>query len=309
MDGTVILMDYSSYERQKVKHILEKIGTFEVIEVTSLNQFKLLDISMESLKLVISDISFPTETQGFEALKLLRGKRPDDDVPIIIVTNLDKPEHKGEALKYSVNDYIVKPYQVKRLESSIRSLIKLKSGFIYDTSGIGPIKMSFDDYVSREIKYSKRDQRALSFILLTVLKLSRNSVDSLKPGSTGREAIFNIAAEMARKALRATDTIVMSGDRDIIIVLPGTSEAGASLVCEKIKTGIVTELEKMKADRLDYIYPVSVTFPKDGEDFQALMETAFKRISDKEMLEKIVSIPAETRKYADKSYSKYNRWF
>ena len=308
MDGTIILMDYSSYERQKVKHILEKIGSFEVIEVSSLNQFKLLDISMESLELIIADISFPSEMQGFEALKLLRDKRPDDDIPVIIVTRSDKPEHKGEALKYSVNDYIVKPYQVKRLESSIRSLIRIKGGFSYDTSGIGAIKMSFDDYVFREIKYSKRAQSPLSFILLTVLKLNRNSVDSLKPGSAGREAIFTIAAEMARKALRATDTIVMSGDRDIIIVLPGTSEAGASLVCEKIKTGIFQELEKIKADRLDYIYPVNVTYPKDGEDFQSLMETAFKRISNKEMLEKIVSIPAETRKYADKSYSKYNRW-
>lgn len=309
MDGTVILVDYSSYERQKLKHILEKIGSFEVIEVSSLNQFKLLDISMESLRLVIMDISLPTEMQGFEALKLLKEKRPDDDIPVIIVTKSDKPEHKGEALKYSVNDYIVKPYQVKRLEGSIRILVRIKGSFSYDTSGIGPIKMSFDDYVSREIKYSKRFQSPLSFILLTVLKLDRNSVDSPKPDSTGREAVFTIAADMARKALRATDTIVMSGDRDIIIVLPGTTEAGAVLVCEKIKTGIFRELEKIKADKVDCIYPVNVTYPKDGEDFQSLMETAFKKVSDKEMLEKIVSIPAETRKYADESYSKYNRWF
>jgi PleD family two-component response regulator len=311
MDGTIILMDYSSYERQKVKHILDKIGSFEVIEVSSLNQFKLLDISMERLRLVIADISLPSEAQGFEALKLLRDKRAGDDIPVIIATRTDKPEHKAEALKYSVNDYVVKPYQVKRLENSIRSLVRLKSGFNYDTAGLGEIKMSFDDYVSREIKYSKRANNPLSFILITALRLDGSNAASLKPDppDDGREEVFAIAAEKARKALRATDTIVMNKDRDIIIVLPGTNEEGAGLVCEKIKTAIFQELEKAKADRADRIYAVSITYPKDGEDFQALMETAFKKVSDKEMLEKITSIPAETRKYADKTYSKYNRWF
>lgn len=308
MDGTVIIMDYSSYERQKVKHILEKIGSFETIEVSSLNQLKLLDISMHSLKLVIADISFPTEAQGFEALKLIREKRPDDEVPIIIATKADTSEHKNEALKYSVNDYIIKPYQVKRLENSIRGFVRLKSGFRYDTDGISEIKMTFDDYVVKEIKYSKRTQSPLSFILITLLKLDAGG-NAPGPGVADKESIFSMAAQKARKELRSTDTIVLSKDRDIIIVLPGTSESGARLVCEKIKAGISQELEKNHAAVMDSIYPVHVTYPKDGEDFQALMETAFKRVSDKEMLEKIVMIPPEKRKYADKSYNKFNRWF
>ncbi len=308
MDGIIILMDYSSYERQKVKHILEKIGSFEVIEVSSLNQLKLLDIGMENLRLVIADISFQSEAQGFEALKLLREKRPDG-VPVIIATKSDKPEHKAEALKYSVNDYIIKPYQVKRLENSIRSLIKLKSRFTYDTAGMSEIKMSFDYYVSREIKYARRTQNPLSFILITVLKLDGNTPDSLQPGSSVKEAVFATIADTARQSLRETDTIVMSRDGDIIIVLPGTSREGAELVCDKIKNGIAQDLAKINTDRLNCIYSVHITFPEDGEDFQDLMEAAFKKVSDKEMLEKIVSIPAETRKYADKTYNKYNRWF
>lgn len=309
MDGTIILMDYSSYERQKVKHILEKIGSFETIEVSSLNQLRLLDISMESLKLVIADISFPTEAQGFEALKLIRNKRVDDDIPIIVVTKTDTVEHKSEALKYSVNDYIIKPYQVKRLENSIRSFVRLKNGFKFDTAGISDIKMSFDDYVIREIKYAKRTQSSLSFILITVLKLNKNGVDNLESGSIDRDTIFTIAAEKAKMELRSTDTIVLSKERDIIIVLPGTSESGARLVSEKIKSSIFNELQRIGIENTDYIYQVHVTFPKDGEDLQHLMETAFKKVSDKEMLEKIVSIPTETRRYADKSYSKYNRLF
>jgi hypothetical protein len=51
-----------------------------------------------------------------------------------------------------------------------------------------------------------------------------------------------------------------------------------------------------------------VTFPEEGENFQQLMETAFRKVSSKEMLEKITSIPTDARNYADKIYSRYKRW-
>jgi hypothetical protein len=122
-------------------------------------------------------------------------------------------------------------------------------------------------------------------------------------------AIFAIAAQKAKDALRATDTIVINHDRDIIIVLPCTDEAGARLVCDKITSQMEPEFEKICSDRNKYIYPVKVTYPQDGDSFQMLMETAFKKVSDKEILEKIVSISTDTRKYADKSYNRYKKWF
>ena len=91
-------------------------------------------------------------------------------------------------------------------------------------------------------------------------------------------------------------------------MLPCTDEVGAQLVSEKIKKSMDSEFSKMNVDRNEYIYPVYVTFPKDGKSFQQLMQKAFKRISDKEMLERIVSIPTDTRRYADKSYNRYRRW-
>jgi len=124
-----------------------------------------------------------------------------------------------------------------------------------------------------------------------------------------KSSIFSIAAQKAKEALRAPDTIILNNARDIIIVLPCTDEPGARLVCNKIKMAMEPEFEKIKADQNEYIYPVYVTFPMDGDGFQMLMQTAFKKVSDKEMLEKIVSIPTDTRKYADMSYNRYQKWF
>lgn len=308
MDGTVLIMDYSSYERQKVRHILGKIGNFNIVEVGGIGQFKLLDLGIEDLKLILLDLAFPTESDGFDVLRRIRSSE-SKNVPVIVVTPSDKHELKAEALKYSVNDYIIKPYQVKRLESSIRSFIRITVNFHYDTNRISEIKMTFDDYVAREIKYSKRTQNPLSLIIITTLQIHTELEVGQQTAVDNKAFIFSIAAQKAKEALRATDTIVLNRDRDIIIVLPCTDEAGARLVSDKIKSQMEPEFEKINADRNEYIYPVHVTFPKDGDSFQMLMETAFKKVSDKEMLEKIVSISTDARRYADKSYNRYKKWF
>ncbi|OGO81224.1 MAG: hypothetical protein A2Y21_09900 [Clostridiales bacterium GWC2_40_7] len=308
MDGTIVILDYSSYERQKIKHILEKIGTFDAIEVSSSTQFKLLNLNLENLRLIIMDLAFPSEQEGFEILKSIRSNEYAANVPVIIVTRSDQLEYKTTALQYAVNDYIIKPFQVKRMESSVRSFVRLKDSFHYDTGDIGNITMTFDEYIIREIKYSRRMQSPLSFILITTLKLREDKDGITQKEINNKEKIFSIAAQTARSTLRITDTIVMSRSRDIIIVLPCTDESGAKLVCEKIKAGIFQELIKINADLNDYIYPVHVTFPKEGEDFQKLMENAFKKVSDKEMLEKIVSITPNARKYSSNSYNQFRKW-
>jgi PleD family two-component response regulator len=308
MDGNVLIMDYSSYERQKVGHILDKIGSFNIVEVGGINQFNLIDLEEIAPKLILLDLSFPTENDGFDALKKIRSAK-NNDIPVIVITRSDKHELKTEALKYSVNDFIIKPYQVKRLESSIRSSVRISSSFHYDTARIEEIRMSFDDYINREIKYSRRTKNSLSFVLITILHLQTVQEGGTQNRHENAAAIYTIALQKARESLRATDTIVMSNDRDIIIVLPCTNETGAQLVCEKIRTQMEPEFERINANKNEYIYPVYVTFPKDGDSFQILMETAFKKVSDKEMLEKIVSIPTGARRFADKNYSKYTKWF
>jgi DNA-binding NarL/FixJ family response regulator len=73
MDGTVLLLDYSSYERQKIRHILEKAGRFEVIEAGDIRQFRLLDLDIMDLKLIIMDLAFPSESDGLDVLRKNKG--------------------------------------------------------------------------------------------------------------------------------------------------------------------------------------------------------------------------------------------
>lgn len=308
MDGTILIMAYSAYERQKIRHIIEKTGNFNIIEVGSVSQFYLLDLEINDLKLVLLDLAFPTENDGFDALKTIR-ESENRDVPVIVITHSDNHEMKVEALKYFANDYIIKPYQVKRLEGSIRSLVRVVRDFHYDTQQIEDIRMSFDKLIEREIKFSKRTQSPLSLILITTLQIQNRVGIGNQITTDNKTAIFAIAAQKAKEVLRATDTIVINHNRDIIIVLPCTDESGVRQVCAKITSEMEPEFEKIKANQNECIYPVYVTFPTDGDSFQMLMQTAFKKVSSKERLEKIVSIPTDTRKYADMTYNRYQKWF
>lgn len=307
MDGKVLLLEYSAYERQKIRHILNTRGRFEVIDVGDISQFRLLDLDIEDLKLIIMDLSFPTESEGLGALHRISASA-SRNVPVIVISQADSLELRDAVLKYSAKDFIVKPYSVLRLEASIKSLVRTKAEFVYDTSDIGEIKMSFDSYIDREIKFAKRTKTPLSLILITTLQIDGRLEIGPQASDSLKKSVFSIAAAKSREALRSTDTIVMNGTRDIIIILPCTEEIGARLVCEKIVKLSEPEFKSLSVDISQRVYPVYVTFPEDGKSFQQLMETAFKKVSDKEMLEKITSIPEDARKYANRVYNRYRRW-
>ena len=277
----ILILDYSSYERLKIRNILENIGTFDIIETPDVSQFKLLNLDLENLRLIIMDLAFPSEQEGFEVLKSLKSNKFTADVPVIIVTRSDQIVYRSALLNFDVNDYINKPYQLRRLEDSIKNSLSEKECFHFNTSSISNLNMTFDDYIIREIKCSRRAQRDLSIIFLTPSIIRKDYL--IQNESTSIDEIFSIINQRVRIYIRSTDTVFISNLNEIIIVLPFTDEKGVKKVCDKIKAGIFHEIKEIGAKFNRYICPVSVTFPNEGENFQKLMECAFKKLIDMEL--------------------------
>ncbi|MCX7921020.1 MAG: response regulator [Clostridia bacterium] len=308
MDGTVLLMDYSEVEREKVKYILGHIGNFKVIEIPSVYEYYPIADTFENLSLIIMDISFPYEEEGLRILASLR-KANGVNVPIIITTKSFKLEYKNAALKYAANDYIVKPYPANRLENSIRSLVKLDKKFKYDVSDISQISMPFEDYITKEIKFAARINQPLSIIYITLNRL--NETHSEEEFDTKEDTLktYSAIAQNIRILLRSTDTIVSNSSGDIIIALPGTNSSGASMLSERIKDNTLKYLNEVPLKQSQYFLSAYVTFPEDGSTFESLMEKVYKKASDKELMEKINAIPLSTREYAKKRYNQFSKWF
>ncbi|MCX7745290.1 MAG: response regulator [Clostridia bacterium] len=308
MDGTILILDYSEFEREKVKHILSNIGNFNFVELVSITEYnRYIEKTDLEPSLIIMDIAFPVEKEGFEIISSFRNNTVISKTPIIVTTKRDTLEYRNAALKLSVNDYIIKPYTANRLENSVRSLIKIEKKFTYNINNTATIIMTFEDYIIKELKIADRMKQPLSVILITSAKpkVPKSNEDSISKEL--REKIYSVAIEGAKLSLRSTDTAILNNSSDILVVLPGSDASGASVVIEKIKSHISEKLEQINVKFDDIFYSVSVTFPDEGKDFQSLMESAFKKISDKELLEQISSILVSTREYADKIYRRFNR--
>lgn len=309
MAGTVLILDYIMHEREKIKHIAGSIGDFNFVELSNINEFNIGILSSPYLSLIIMDIEFPLAADGLNILSSIRETGKGSRIPVIIITKSDKQEHKSAASKYKVNDYIIKPYNSRRLEDSISTLVQTEKPFKYNTNCINDFTISFDSYFTKQIKFADRMSLPLSIILFSTINTQSESSDNESRPSPCLEQICSIIEPGLHHILRETDNTFLNNGKDILVVLPGTGLSGARSVEEKVKKYINTILENNGVKFSNCFCSACAAFPDDGKDFQALIKCIFNRISDKELLEKMASIPIDTRKYANKRYSQFNRWF
>nr|WP_026073811.1 response regulator [Acetivibrio cellulolyticus] len=306
MDGTVLLIDYSEYEREKVKITFDNIGEFNFTEIDSMKMYYHVIHDLSNFSLIIIDISFPSESEGFEVISSLRKNAVTSNTPIIIITKSDNIEYKKYALKFNVSDFIIKPYQTKRLENSIRSTLKIENKFSYNLNSANVITMSVEDYIAKEFKIASRANQNLSIVFITHIDINKVSSESKKTLShSQKEKAYQMAIEKVKSASRSTDTVIFNDGKDILVILPFTNAQGADKVMIKIKDSLIDGLNSLNLPN-DYFYTVHTTFPHDGKNFQALMEKALKIVEDKIMLEKITYIGLNTLDHARKSYKKFN---
>ncbi len=306
MDGTVLIMDYSDYERKKIKYILSNTGKFDFIEFSNINQFTTAFNQLCNLSLIIMDLAFPVEKEGFSVLNSIRNSSVLKDTPVIIIAKSDNVEYRDAAVKLLVNDYIQKPYKPVRLESSVRSIVKIQKKFSYNVNESAKIIMSFEEYFAKELSMAKRTKQHLSIMLITLIKPKEEKFLDIPNLSEIMDKAYSIAIDRVKRSLRVTDYAILN-NRDIIVVLPNTAASGARVVNEKICLYIDVGLNNINVRFDHFFFSTCVTYPEDGNDFQSLMERALKTVTDKEMLEKFTNILGETREYARSRYNQFKK--
>ncbi len=310
MDNKILLLDNSQVDREKMKYIISELGKFEIIDVASFNEINSIDVSLACFSLIIIGIDFPKEKESFSLISAIRSNPETKAVPIIVIAKPNNPQIKNLTLKYSVNDYIEKPVKPARLQSSIRSLVRIEAKFKYIVNETAKIIMSFEEYFAKEIYMAKRTKHHLSIVLITLVKPkeekllgSSNYIDSVQL----KEKAYTIAIEKVKQSLRITDYAILN-NKDIIIVLPNTNAAGAKVVDTKISSKIDTSLCEINLKFNDLFFSTTVTYPEEGSDFQSLMNAAIKKVSDKEMLEKFTNILDNTKQNVSSSYTRYKKY-
>lgn len=101
----ILYVDDSKFDRQLVRHVLEKEhGGFQITEAATEQEFN-ARLAEHHYDLVLTDFNI----LGFEGFKVYEAVRQrHNDVPVVIVTGTGSEEVAVEAMKRGVSDYVVK---------------------------------------------------------------------------------------------------------------------------------------------------------------------------------------------------------
>ncbi|MDC0230717.1 response regulator [Aureispira] len=72
---------------------------------------------------IISDIVMP-EMDGFEFLENIRGSTFFNNIPLVMLSGVDKSDDRIKCLQLGANDYIIKPFNPEELTIRIHNLLK-----------------------------------------------------------------------------------------------------------------------------------------------------------------------------------------
>lgn len=117
----ILVIDDDVHATTLLDMILSKRG-YEVVSVNESSLAVQVAISTNP-DLILLDLMMP-DPDGFKVCRMLRDDTRFIFTPIIIVTALDDTDSKIVAYGAGADSYIIKPYDVDELASTIKSLLR-----------------------------------------------------------------------------------------------------------------------------------------------------------------------------------------
>jgi DNA-binding response OmpR family regulator len=123
MNKKVLLVDDKKEFRKLVKIYLSRKYDVETAE----NGLHALSILKNGFipDLIVSDLMMP-EVDGKTFLMQLRASGAYRNIPVIILSSIDKSSRKIELINNGADDYLIKPFNPEELETRIENLLKKK---------------------------------------------------------------------------------------------------------------------------------------------------------------------------------------
>lgn len=113
VDDDIFLVDIMAFTfKQSGFEIIKAHNGKEALEV----------IDKESIDLVLTDIMMPV-MDGFELAKNIKENPKIRHLPIIFLTAKSNIEDKNKGFSLGINDYVVKPFNLKDLVSRINKVL------------------------------------------------------------------------------------------------------------------------------------------------------------------------------------------
>jgi DNA-binding response OmpR family regulator len=128
---------------------------YEVVTASS-GEEALKKVEGEKPDLILLDAVMP-DLNGFDIIKILRGKAETLFIPVVMVTALNEMRYKIQAIESGVDNFLTKPVNSLELITQVKSLLRIK--YMYNElmeRKISPIRAEKESF-KRELREKSQD--------------------------------------------------------------------------------------------------------------------------------------------------------
>jgi DNA-binding response OmpR family regulator len=127
---SLLLVDGDTRSLRVLEVSLRKAG-FTVTPAVSVAD-ALDKLELDTPDLIISETKFPTDLDGFELRRRVRGAADWAEIPFVFLTAETAIEHKIRGLELGVDDYLTKPIYIKEIVTRINILLQKRQRAHFD---------------------------------------------------------------------------------------------------------------------------------------------------------------------------------
>ncbi len=267
-----------------VKTYIHKIGSIESVVFT--DPVKALEwCATNTPDMILVDYIMP-EIDGLEFIRRVRQMPQHDEVPVVMITALDRKDVLYEALDLGANDFLSKPVDELELSARTRNMLKLRARSValananrhlHRLATIDVLtdiynRRSFLERAEQEVQRARRYAKPLSAMMLDADHFKKIN-DTY--GHPGGDAVLKALSETCRSVIRDIDFPGRLGGEEFGICLPETTLEGALIVAERLRERVEAVPVPFEGRRIAFTVSIGVAALGDGEaEFSQLIARA-----------------------------------
>jgi len=204
----------------------------------------------ERARLVITDWMMPG-LDGMELISRIRAAEGDGYTYIILLTALREKPHVVSGLEAGADDYLTKPFDPEELTARVsigERILKLQENLLASRRKMETLAMT--DALTGLLNRRAIHDRALAEInrlhrgtgpaplSLIMLDIDHFKLINDRYGHEAGDEALQLVSDLLSRQLRSYDGLGRWGGEEFLMLLPGTDQAEASRVAERIRTGL-----------------------------------------------------------------------
>ncbi|WP_288380534.1 diguanylate cyclase domain-containing protein [uncultured Massilia sp.] len=192
--------------------------------------------------LILLDVLMP-DMDGYEVLRRLRADPATENIAVIFISGLDRPEDEATGLKMGAADYITKPFNQTVVMARVAlhlQVVRQRRMLerLANVDGLTELanRRRFDEVYEMEYQRARRSGRPLSLAMLDIDAFKQYNDRYGHPA--GDRALRSVARAAAKAMRRPGDLAARYGGEEIVLLLPETDAVDAGEVVAQLRASV-----------------------------------------------------------------------